>query len=102
VQPPPPVAQAPGVLVGGRRQGQDVPFRRVPLADLNLATDVGACKALSRIRRAAEEVCPYEGERGLSFLRVRWMCMQESVNRAVQDMHVRKVEDLLDKGHSGC
>ena len=103
LQPPPPpeVERQPGVVVGTRRHPDDVLSKVVSLADLNLGTDVGACKALSRVRRAAEDVCPFDGSRDLSLVRERKMCVQDSIHRAVQDMHVRRVEVLQDTPH-GC
>lgn len=99
--PPPAVERQPGVVVGSRRHPDDVLSKVVSLADLNLATDVGACKALSRIRRAAEDVCPFDGERQLGVMRERKMCVQESIDRAVQDIHARRVEVLQETPH-GC
>lgn len=99
---PPVVAEQPAGVVVGSRYPKDVPSRRVTLADLNLGTDAGACKALGRITRAAGEVCPFEGERELSFVRQRRMCMEESVNRAVQDTHASRVEALHAQGSGGC
>lgn len=99
--PPPPVIPG-GVVVGGRKPPGELLSRQVSLADLDLSTSLGACKALGRIRRTAEILCPYEDEQGLNFLRERKMCVDDSVERAVQDLHVRKVEALNNKGPEGC
>jgi UrcA family protein len=100
-QPPQAEERPPEVIVGARRD-PDVPSKRVRLSDLDLSTDVGACTALRRIKRAADEVCPFSDERELSLVRMQQECKQESVARAVHDTRAPKVQSLLDKKAGGC
>jgi UrcA family protein len=93
--------QTPNVIVGGRRSQGDVLSKRVSLADLDLSTDVGACTALRRIKRAAGDVCPDDGEKDLSMIRERQECVQDSVTRAVHSIHSAKIEDLRTR-RGGC
>lgn len=87
------------VVVGARRD-PNVPFRRVRLGDLDLNTDKGACTALRRIKRAAEDVCPYGEERPLELWKMHKECIDESLNRAVEDTHSPRIQKL--KRSNGC
>jgi UrcA family protein len=90
------------VVVGARRHQDEVPSKRVSLNDLDLSTQVGACTALKRIRHAADYVCPYEGERPLYLWRAHNECLQDAVNRAVQDTHSKRIERLYASRSGGC
>jgi len=84
------------------RRDQDVPSKRVSLADLDLSTHTGACAALRRIKLAAEEVCPDTDERQLYLRHVRQECLQESIARAVRDTHSGQLQALYGKRPRGC
>jgi len=64
---------------------------------------VGACTALKRIRRAAEEVCPSDdGERDLAVLRQHHDCVRDSVERAAVSTRNALIQNLQANGHNGC
>jgi UrcA family protein len=72
----------------------------VKLRDLDLSTDVGACKALGRIKAAADEVCPDGGEnRELDLWRVHQQCLDQAITEAVQATRSARV---AAKRSGGC
>jgi UrcA family protein len=101
--PPQPETSIDTVVVEARRAEQEgIPSRRVRLSDLNLASAMGACTALRRIRSAAGDVCPFDGEKELNLQEERQHCMDDSIARAVQATHSSRIQ-ALHAGHSvGC
>jgi UrcA family protein len=81
---------------------RDVLSKRVSLAGLDLSTETGACTALRRIKRAADEVCPDDDGLEVYWMRQRRECVQDSVARAVKATRSPRVEALRAKGSRGC
>lgn len=98
---PPPPAEPPlpplSIVIGVRRAQEGVLSKSVSLADLDLHTPNGACKAVTRIRRAAEEVCPFTDGIGLGLSYERRKCLQETISNTRENMRRAKF-DLPDKG----
>lgn len=98
---PPPDPEPPlpplGIVIGVRRAQAGLVSKSVSLADLNLATQDGACMAMKRIRKAAEAVCPVEDGFGLSGFSARGKCVQDAISSTLDNMHRAKF-DLPKKG----
>lgn len=87
--------------VAGANGQENVPSERVSFVGLDLSTHAGACAALRRIRRAAEDVCPTD-DRPLYLWREARQCQQEAIARAIHDTHSARLKALSESRSAGC
>ena len=82
-------------LVGGTtaaaESGRSVTVR---YADLNLASDAGAHRLLSRLSAAAHQVCDDHGTRELARVTRAEACFRETLSSAVLAMHDERLSSL--------
>jgi UrcA family protein len=65
----------------------DLPFRTVKYADLDLNRDADVAALFSRIKTAAREVCQPVDVVLLNLVRQRYNCSEDAIARAVADVN---------------
>ncbi len=75
----------------------DLPSKTVFFHDLNVSSPAGAKQLYSRITAAAKQVCPGNGERGISANAQRQACIAAAVDKAVGDVNRPLLTALHDR-----